>query len=367
MLRKTLGLALMNMALGSTTVYAQQPASTTPLVFDGVIVIDVRHGLRLPAQRVVIVGNRIRAVGSVGTVRMPAGARVVDARGKYLIPGLWDMHTHSRRYTNIFYPLFIANGITGIRDGWSEVPLDTLVHWRREILAGAREGPPRQLLAGPALDEATPCTRGDGGGHVCVADTADARHVVDSLKAAGADYIKTYALGRKMYFVVAAEARRIGIPFGGHNTATTALEASDSGASLLDHIRTAGGVDTLCLGGPPASVERCRPVAERFRRLGTWWVPTLSRRWLGDNRLRPPQPAQMTHTILMHFQQFASAFWAGVPLRRGNWLRDSTNDAQTSRATQPVHPPIQEQQVFCVSRTMWGCRSWRGQTRDPQS
>jgi predicted amidohydrolase YtcJ len=101
-------------------VRAQQPTAA-PLVFDGVTVIDAQLRHRLPAQRVVIMGNRIRTVGNVSAVPLPAGARVVDARGKYLMPGLWDMHTHVMRSTDFFYPLFIANGVTGIRDAASMV------------------------------------------------------------------------------------------------------------------------------------------------------------------------------------------------------------------------------------------------------
>ena len=74
---------------------------------------------------------------------------------------------------------------------------------------------------------------------------------------------------RELYFVVAAEARRIGIPLGGHLESATASEASDSGASILDHVNSAGGMDTVCLGDA-ASIERCKSVAERFKRNGTW-------------------------------------------------------------------------------------------------
>src|SRR5258706_13606917 len=74
---------------------AQQPATAaTSLVFDGVTVVDVKQGKLVPDQRVVITGNRIQAVGGARTVRLPKNAQVVDARGKYLIPGLWDMHVH---------------------------------------------------------------------------------------------------------------------------------------------------------------------------------------------------------------------------------------------------------------------------------
>lgn len=133
------------------SVRAQESAAVAPsLVFEGVTVVDVEAGKLRPAQRVMIVGNRIQAMGDVGTVRLPAGAQVVDARGKYLISGLWDMHVHTTTYLN--YPLLLANGVTGFRDARSLVPLDTMVQWRREILAGTRVGPPRQLLNGTGLN-----------------------------------------------------------------------------------------------------------------------------------------------------------------------------------------------------------------------
>lgn len=133
----------------SANAMAQQRDASAALVFDNVTVIDVEHGTRIPHRRVVIIGDHIRAIGIADSVPVPSGAHVVNANGKYLIPGLWDMHTHSRTATAIFYPLFLANGVTGIRDAWSEIPLDTLNRWRREILAERRVGPPRQILSGP--------------------------------------------------------------------------------------------------------------------------------------------------------------------------------------------------------------------------
>jgi hypothetical protein len=314
-----------------------KPAPVKPLVFDDVTVIDVQQGTRLVRQRVVIVGNRIRAIGKLEAVPIPANAWVVDAHGKYLMPGLWDMHTHSMLMTDVFYPMFLANGVTGIRDAWSPVPLDTLRRWRQEIVAGTRVGPPRQLLVGAALDEDdgnNPCMRGPGQGHTCVKSAADARHVVDSLKAAGADMIKMYDLSRSMYFTVAAEARRIGIPFGGHVGdvlgavgwssggwyAGSAAEASDSGASLLDHFKSAGDLWQYC-AGPEATLQRCHAMAERFRRNGSWWVPTLvgglstfqfaDRSTAAAMMMTPPVPlGTVAQSILVRFRDVDSAFWS---------------------------------------------------------
>ena len=176
-------------------------AAAQSLVFDGVTVVDVEHGTLVPARRVVVVGNRIQAVGDARTVKMPKQARLVDARGKYLIPGLWDMHVHTTAY--LPYLLLVANGITGMRDAWAYVPLDTMIRWRREILEGTRVGPPRQLLSGQAIDSRRTCPERVGNGwtgHVCVAaaDSAGVRRLVDSLRAAGADMIKMYGLSKSM-------------------------------------------------------------------------------------------------------------------------------------------------------------------------
>src|SRR5260221_1453309 len=108
-----------------TAASSQQPVATPSLVFDGVTVVDVAQGKLLRGQRVVIVGNRIQAVGAAGVVKTPQGAQRVDARGKYLIPRLWDLHVHPFQLAEIFDPLFIANGVTGISDGPSPRPVDT--------------------------------------------------------------------------------------------------------------------------------------------------------------------------------------------------------------------------------------------------
>lgn len=296
------------------------PASAaTPFVLDRITVIDVVRGELVPDQRVVIVGNRIRAMGSWQTVTVPASARTVDMRGKYLIPGLWDMHVHGERSTDEIYPLLLANGVTGMRDPGSMVPLDTLRLWRGEILAGRRLGPPRQILSGHSIEgPEVGCERNQWRDdlQLCVRDTADARHLVDSLAAAGADMIKPRDVRRAIYFAVAAEARRLNIPFGGHAQEETPLEASDSGARIIDHMQYqmgARGLSQLCWGNT-ATVEQCGPIAERFQRNGTWLVPTLAAYVGGGGR--------NARRVMLRFSHKIETFWAGE-LLSGNWLRDS--------------------------------------------
>lgn len=218
----------------------RQPIGQPPaLVFDHVTVVDVEHGKLLSAQRVVVIGNHIQTTGTDANVRIPRGARVIDARGKYLIPGLWDMHVHPSIEAPVAYRIFVAYGVTGIRDAGSLVPLATLHLWRQEILAGQRVGPPRQLLSGQSITGPwNNCNRADrlGVNQTCVKDSADAVHYVDSLKAAGADMIKPRSVTMvALYAAIAAEARRVGLPFGGHVGAVTELEASDYGATIIDH------------------------------------------------------------------------------------------------------------------------------------
>jgi imidazolonepropionase-like amidohydrolase len=128
---------------------AKAPAPfDTPIAFTHATVVDVETGRLLPNQTVVVAGNRIREVGPA--VRIGAGTRVVDATGKFLIPGLWDMHTHV--YGNgpgalLLYP---ANGVTSIRDMGAD-DFARVRAWRDSIAAGQRVGP-RMKIASPVVE-----------------------------------------------------------------------------------------------------------------------------------------------------------------------------------------------------------------------
>jgi imidazolonepropionase-like amidohydrolase len=94
------------------------------LAFTHLTVIDATGAPPKDAQTVVVAGERIAAVGAASEVKIPSGACVVDARGKYLIPGLWDLHVHLKYATDVL-PVFVAYGVTGIRElhsgtwGWA--------------------------------------------------------------------------------------------------------------------------------------------------------------------------------------------------------------------------------------------------------
>jgi len=264
-------------------------------------VIDVRTGQRLPSQMVVIVGNRIRALGRAGTIPLPPRARVVNARGKYLIPGLWDMHVHPMEQQAVAGRLFLANGITGVRDAGSSVALATLNRWKQEIAAGTRIGP-RMVVAGPAILFCA--QRGDSEDKhvICVDTPAEARLVVDFLKTAGADMVKSYGPPPEVFYALAAEARRVGLPFGGHlSEHVTAEQASDSGQRIIDHVQGVECMDRR-LENPkltPPDTGQCDALAARFKRNQSWSL-------MGPLSLIA-RPTRLTDTIVRARQQYVPA------------------------------------------------------------
>ncbi|HEU0301414.1 MAG TPA: amidohydrolase family protein [Longimicrobium sp.] len=306
---------------------AAQPAE---LALAHVTIVDVESGALRPDQTVLIRGGRIAWTGPAAEARVPAGARVVDATGRYAIPGLWDMHVHTSREGRAlhFWPQFLAYGVTGVREMGSY--LDSLQYWR----ARARQpgsGAPRIVYSSPMLDGNPPSWRHGYG----VADSAAAVVAVDSMAALGFDFLKVYnRLSRDAYFAIARRARERGIPFAGHvPNAVTPLEASDAGQRSIEHLgdrlfiaclpggkplfdaflaaRASGAspdstqalfrrLTELALAGPDAAA--CRPMFDRFAANGTWLTPTLtvhrgqhpSDELAADSRLRfvPPVLAQ---------------------------------------------------------------------------
>jgi imidazolonepropionase-like amidohydrolase len=209
---------------------------TPPVAFRHATVIDVTGGPSKPGQTVVIEGDRIKAVGDDGTVEVPADATVVDATGKYLMPGLWDMHVHSSMESLL--PLFLANGVTGARVMWGNAsfgfPLGPYHYrWRKEIDEGKRQGP-RLVVASNILDGPRPIWPGT----VAVVDAKAGRAAVVEAKEAGADFIKVYSfLPRDAYLAIADESKKQGLPFAGHVPISVgAREASDVGQKSIEHL-----------------------------------------------------------------------------------------------------------------------------------
>src|SRR5688572_21417117 len=125
-------------------------AQSSTVAIRGVTVVDVRDGALHRERTVLVIGNRIAAVGPVREVAVPNDAKVVEAAGRYLIPGLWDMHVHSVAALDAadptiaaqdwHFPLFLAHGVTGVRnmgDGTVDVTLALSELIRRQLAEGS--------------------------------------------------------------------------------------------------------------------------------------------------------------------------------------------------------------------------------------
>ncbi|HWP43973.1 MAG TPA: hypothetical protein VNO14_12095, partial [Blastocatellia bacterium] len=228
-------LPLILLALLMQAVFVQPAPRPSPeaLVLTHVTVIDATGAPPQADMTVVIVGDRIAEIGKTAHLRAPSGSRVIDAKGKFLIPGLWDMHAHNS-YKE-FLTLFLANGITGVRDmGGSPEEFESLKQWRKLIANGGLAGP-RVIAAGIHVDGPEAISRSES---LHVESEADARRAIRTLKERGADFVKVYSmLSREAFFAVAAEARREGLTIAGHVPASvSAAEASDAGQKGMEHL-----------------------------------------------------------------------------------------------------------------------------------
>ncbi|HEX7019916.1 MAG TPA: amidohydrolase family protein [Gemmatimonadaceae bacterium] len=292
---------------------AQSPGMPRETAITHVSVVDVVKGGLLTDQTVVVSGRHIDRMGPASSTRVAGGATIVDGRGKFLIPGLWDMHAHVFANSSangvdlhaLEFPLYIANGVTGLRDMWTtleEIPRVREWTMAEEAgeLVGPRVVPTSTMISGP----------NPGEHHTIVVTTPDAaRRVVDSLVAGGARTIKVQnELARDVYLAIADEARIKGVRYVGHVAASMrAREASAAGQHSIEH---ASGVNDGCSREETEVMRRradpslsqavgrfvmatyddstCVSLARFFVEHDTWIVPTFVTRTIGlpDDSLR---------------------------------------------------------------------------------
>jgi len=268
--------------------HAQKSSPNELLVLNNVTVVDVRTGTLQPEQTVILERNRIASVGPSKSAKYPRNAPSVNCRGLFLIPGLWDMHVHLvfgdwfPGARDISLPLFVANGVTGVRDMGSE--LDIVQGWRNEIEAGQLIGP-RICTPGPMLDGPKPRFPSS----VAIATPEDAHRAVADLKQRGADFIKLQSLiPREAVFAIAEEARKQGIPFEGHvPDAVRAGEMSEAGMKSFEHLigifeGSSPAEDDFLKGNKTEGrflatydVTRAAALASILAKNQTWQCPTL--------------------------------------------------------------------------------------------
>ncbi len=208
-MRLPFALLLAAVLAGLATPSAAAPRARVVLIRD-VSIADAAQAEARPHRDVLIRGDRIVQVEPTGRLR-PRGARVIDGRGKFLIPGLWDAHVHIRTISPALLPLFVSNGVTSVRDMGGDIGM--LKRWRREIETGHRVGP-RLKFCGPMLEAPS---KFDSPDHLSVANPEQARSTVAAIAADGVDCIKMRgAADKATYFAMAEAAAKAGLPFVGH-------------------------------------------------------------------------------------------------------------------------------------------------------
>jgi imidazolonepropionase-like amidohydrolase len=265
---------------GSPQTSALPPGGTA---FVDVAVVPLDHNRTLDHQTVVVQGDRIVALGPVSGTPVPPGATRIDGRGKYLMPGLAEMHAHVVGGANPNHEainrdimfLYIANGITSIRamlGAPNQLPL--------------REQLRRGEILGPTMYVSAPSLNGQSAPNP---DTA--AKLVRAHKAAGYDFLKIHpGLSRETYDAIARTSKEVGITWAGHVPAAVglrhAMASGQSGVDHLDGMLEASLPDSVFVrlqGGPPlpfAGLDKVEParfpaIANEIRNAGVWQVPTM--------------------------------------------------------------------------------------------
>ena len=347
---------------------AQNPAPET-ISITHATVVDVATGKELPDQTVVLQGDRIFSVAVFAAAKPPQG-RVVDAHGGFLIPGLWDMHVHIQDLEDL--PLYIANGVTGVRMMFGVKKPNEL----RTKLAIATASP-EVIIGSIILDGDPPVWEGS----IIIHKPDDARRVVDEVKTSGADFVKIYnGIPRDAYFALADEARKQNIPFVGHLPfEIRASEASDAGQRSIEHLT---GIAIACskreqslmrelrplhyIENTNAMAEairsfdaaKCQDLFAQFRRNGTWQVPTLTvhrgMAWMNDRHFTSdPRLVYMSSEVRSRWQpenDFRFRRWRPeeFELHRGIFNADKQMVGIMVRAGVPLLAGTDAMNPFCL-------------------
>jgi imidazolonepropionase-like amidohydrolase len=305
---------------------AQQKPASAPIVITHATVINPGTSSVQANRTAVITGDHITSVSDTANFHLPKNAQVIDGTGQYLIPGLWDMHVHSAfgdwfpGGRDIILPLFIANGVTGVRDMGGDVPV--LLGWRKEIADGKIIGP-RLIISGPMLDGYLPSGKLRFPSSIPVTTPVSAVAAVDSLKAQGVDFIKVQSvISHDAYLAAAAEAHKQGLPIVGHVPDKVRIrEVVEAGQKSIEHLmgifegcsteedKFIKGEGSLKLLLATQDEQICDSIIKLLAQDQTWQVPTLAWQRGGtflDQRDLKHQP----------LDKYVPAYWRDVTWRR---------------------------------------------------
>jgi len=269
------------------------------IIISEINVVDVAESEVIPHQTIAIVNNKIIGITPFSEKTEIHGNIVINGKGKYVIPGLWDMHTHALwENASLFNKLMVANGVTGFRDMWGSDSVAT--NFKRGVNNGTFL-PQRFIYANHMIDGVPPIWEGT----ISVADKTEAKNVVDSLAGTDTDFIKVYSnLSRDSFLAIAERSNEIGMDVVGHiPVSVPAEEAIKAGLKSVEHLY---GIieahsplrDSLLASGPIGMREQIlmlmnssEAYEDSLNQLmveeNVWLVPTFAY-WYGYTKIATP-------------------------------------------------------------------------------
>ncbi|MFQ5769642.1 MAG: amidohydrolase family protein [Candidatus Heimdallarchaeota archaeon] len=322
------------------------------IAFTNVTIINPDDSALKSGMIVIVQGNRISLIGKTEDVKIPHKTKIINASGKYIIPGLWDMHVHIVRdeldiqCRDIYFSLFITNGITGVRDVGSD--WGVLKQWRNDIELGKLLGP-QIVSSGPILWGYPERSRVK----IPINNPTEGRQTIDSLKNEGVDFIKVLeGISKETFYAIADEANKLGLSFVGHVPFTlSAAEVSDAGMRSIEHLT---GVLLGCstreeeLGWTGKDIkyiletyseQKADLLFRRFAENNTWQCPTLvlfnMKRLIGGGYKYSNEPPPSSSALLRYFPDRWEEAWKGTlerMIQRGYMLDNSTSEGASINA-----------------------------------
>ena len=241
---KTIVIAVAVVALSGFSRLGLQSQPANVIAVRNVTVIPGNGAPPITDATVVIRGEYIASIGTSSAIKVPAGARVIDGRGKFLVPGFVDMHVHLSKTRASALGLFVANGVTTVRDMGGDH--EELLRWRQDIRGGKRVGP-RMLIAGPYLESARNVERMRRDPpekriepfertRIPVESPAEARRIVAELASRELDLLKIRTVQDQATFVALNEAANArGIPLVGHVAGISPEVVLEAGHDGVEH------------------------------------------------------------------------------------------------------------------------------------
>ena len=225
----------------------------TDLLIRHATIVDVASGKTIADQAVAVGGDTISAVGPDSSIsRRYTARRSVDAAGKFVMPGLWDMHVHFGGGPELIeenknlLPLYVAYGVTTVRDCAADIS-PSVLEWRSAVAEGRLLGP-RIFTSGPKLEGYKPIWKGT----LEVGTPAEVNAALDRLQAMRVDFVKITdnTLKPDIFLYAVREAKRRGMKTSAHTPyALTIVQAADAGLSSIEH------VDYLIKAGSPREAQ----------------------------------------------------------------------------------------------------------------